>query len=53
MSGVFDSIRPTSRAARIQNANLSGVSIRDCNIAGLRVEGYLVSDLIAAYRKSV
>ena len=42
---------PISRAT-IQNANLSGVSIRDCDIAGLRVDGYLVSDLIAALRKS-
>ena len=29
------------------------LSINDCNIAGLRIDGYLVSDLIAAYRKSV
>jgi hypothetical protein len=39
--------------SELNGASFTGVSIRDCNIAGLRVEGYLVSDLIAAYRKSV
>jgi uncharacterized protein YjbI with pentapeptide repeats len=37
----------------IQDANLAGVSISNCNIAGLRVDGVLVSDALAAYRKTV
>jgi hypothetical protein len=36
----------------IRNANLCGVYIRNRNIAGLRVDGVLVSDLLAACRKT-
>jgi hypothetical protein len=32
---------------------LSGVSITGCKLSGLRINFYLVSDLIAAYRKNV
>ena len=35
----------------IENVNLSGVKISDCNIDGMTIEGILLTDLIAAYRK--
>jgi uncharacterized protein YjbI with pentapeptide repeats len=42
----------TLAGATIQNANLSGVSISDCDVSKMRINGYLVSDSIAAYRKT-
>jgi uncharacterized protein YjbI with pentapeptide repeats len=46
----FDNVNLAGSA--IQNANLAGLSITNCNIAGLCVDGMLVSELVAAYRKS-
>jgi uncharacterized protein YjbI with pentapeptide repeats len=38
--------------ATILDANLSGVSISDCDVSKMRIDGYLASDLTAAYRKN-
>jgi hypothetical protein len=38
--------------ARFTNVDFGFVEISDSRTAGMRIEGILVSDLIAAYRKS-
>jgi len=38
--------------ARFTNVNFGSVEIADSRLSGMRIEGILVSDLIAAYRKS-
>ena len=35
----------------IEDANLTGLHINNCNIARMRIDGILVEDMIAAYRK--
>jgi uncharacterized protein YjbI with pentapeptide repeats len=35
----------------VRNANLSRVEIDDCNLAGMRINGVLVEDLLAAYAR--
>ena len=37
--------------AAIRSANLNGLHVSECNVAGMRIDGILVSDLLAAYRK--
>ncbi|MBK7643914.1 MAG: pentapeptide repeat-containing protein [Planctomycetes bacterium] len=37
-------------AVRLENVNLSGATIRQANLSGMRIEGVLVSELLAAYR---
>lgn len=37
-------------SSAIRNCDLSDVAISDCNIKGLRIDGILVSDLLAAYK---
>ena len=37
---------------RISDANLDGASIDNANLAGMRINGILVSDLLAAYAAS-
>jgi uncharacterized protein YjbI with pentapeptide repeats len=39
--------------ARIHDANLSGVALSDCRIDGMTLEGVLVTDLLAAWRKAI
>jgi hypothetical protein len=34
----------------IRGANFSHVSVDDCNLDGMRIDGVLVSELLAAYR---
>jgi uncharacterized protein YjbI with pentapeptide repeats len=45
-----DNVNPAGAAMR--NANPAELSIRNCNIAGPRADGVLVSDALAAFRKS-
>ena len=35
----------------VRNANLSRVEIDDCNLAGMRINGVLVEDLLAVYAR--
>ena len=37
-------------SSTISNCDLSDVAISDCNIKGLRIDGILVSELLAAYK---
>jgi uncharacterized protein YjbI with pentapeptide repeats len=36
--------------ATFRDANFSHVSVDDCNLDGMRIDGVLVSELLAAYR---
>lgn len=38
------------RAAAFREVNLRDVDIQDCALEGMRVDGVLVTDLLAAYR---
>ena len=38
--------------ASIENANLTGLNISGCNLTRMRIDGILVEDLLAAYRKN-
>lgn len=57
---TFDDVNASSvtfsnadlKAARFTNVDFDYVEISDSRIAGMRIEGILLSDLIAAYRKS-
>jgi len=45
---VFEDV--SVRGARFTEADLTGVTITDSNVAGMRIDGVLVSDLVASYR---
>jgi hypothetical protein len=38
--------------ARIRNACLGAVSIDDCNLEGLRINGLLITDLLAVFERT-
>ena len=38
------------RRASFRDVNLSGVELADCTIAGMKIDGILVEDLLAAYQ---
>jgi uncharacterized protein YjbI with pentapeptide repeats len=51
LSGAcFDNVNMAG--GMIKQASLAGLSITDSNIAGMRVDGILISEAIAAYRKT-
>ena len=52
MSGVRIENANARRTERSRTPTCPACRSSDCDIAGLRVDGYLVSDLIAAYRKN-
>lgn len=40
----------TMEAARIRNANLTDLDIRDSTLTGMKINGILVTDLLAAHK---
>jgi len=40
------------RNARFNDVNLSGVAIANTNVEGMTIDGILVTELLAAYRRS-
>ena len=51
ISNIQESL--TAKNSELNGSTFADVSLCGCNIAGLRGDGYLVSDLIAAHGKSV
>ena len=46
---VFHNI--TAHGMSIADADLSGVSLAECNIEGMTIDGILVKDLLICYRE--
>jgi uncharacterized protein YjbI with pentapeptide repeats len=47
---TFENVNLASTS--IENANLLGLHVNNCRLDGMRIEGVLVSDLLATYRNA-